>query len=299
MNCLLILNPRSRSAADARAEVLARLRREVRLIGEGPQPPERLAEILRETGSERIGRIIVAGGDGTLNACLRDLMDSGLAVGLLPLGTANDCARNLGVPSDPAAAIDVALHGRVHPVDVALVNGKPFVNAATIGLGPKVTKHLTTELKARLGFLSYPRALLSAYRESRPFRTLVRGQEGQELRLRCLHLAVGNGRYYGGGAVVGDTARLDEGVLHVSALRPTPLWRLFLQAPLIALGRHRSAPDAVAFESCQVSVETSHAKQVSADGEILAETPARFEVIPGALRIVVPAENPGPGVRAP
>jgi len=295
--CLLLLNPHSRSAADAEPTLTGELaRRGIDLVGDGPQPPEKLSELLGDGGGAALDRILVAGGDGTLNAVLDGLIAAAIPVAVLPLGTANDLAHNLGVPTDPAAAVRIALEGPVRSVDVARVNGRLFINVATLGLGPKVTRHLTKELKARLGFLGYPRALISAYRDSRPFHVSITASGGQSMRLNCLHLAVGNGHYYGGGAVVSHHARLDDGRLHLLAVRPRPFWRLLLQAPMVMFGLHRAAPDSVSFDATWIRLQTRHPKHISADGEILSETPAHFEIHSGALSMVVPPDNPGSGI---
>lgn len=298
MRCLLLLNPGSRAGGIAHAD-LRRLfeAHGAELVG-GVHEPQALPELVAGAQRDAIERIVVGGGDGTLNAVLSDLISAQIPVGLLPLGTANDFAHNLGIPDDVEAAVQIALRGREWPIDVGRVDGKPFLNVATIGLGPAVTKHLTSELKARLGFLSYPRALISAYRESKPFRVGVQADQRQEMRLRVIHLAIGNGRYYGGGAIVNHPARLDDGLLHLSALRPTPLWRLLLQAPLVGLGWHRPAPDSVAIAASAIRIETRHEKRISADGEILGSTPASFQVEPQALRVLVPPTHSGAGIRS-
>jgi len=91
-------------------------------------------------------------------------------------------------------------------------------------------------------------------------------------------------------------ARVDDGLLHLIVLKPTPFWRLLLQAPLVLLGLHRAAPDSVDFDAAEFSIKTRRTRQVSADGEILAETPADFKVLPGALSVVVPPEPTGAGL---
>lgn len=299
MKCVLLLNPKSRSGEEAAPVIRRGLERAgATLAGGEPKLPQQLAQVLAENEGAPVDRILVAGGDGTLNKSLPTLLEASLPVAILPLGTANDLAHSLGIPSETAAALDVALSGRIEPIDVASVNGSPFLNVATIGLGPKVTQHLTSELKARLGFLGYPWALLSAYRESRPFRVRITCPDQPPARLRCLHFAVGNGRFYGGGAVVGQDTWLNDGLLNVVVLKPKPLWRLLLQVPFVGLGHHRHAPDVRAFQASSLLLETNHTKRISADGEILTETPARFEVRPGALHVVVPKDVESPGLRA-
>ena len=298
LKCLLLINPRSRSGGDVQSKVQRLFEQPgVELVGRKVHAPEDLAELLDSSVGRDADRIIIGGGDGTLNACLPALMRAQIPVAVLPLGTANDFAHNLGIPSDLDGATTIALTGQERRIDVGCVNGRAFLNVATIGLGPEVTRHLTSELKARLGFLSYPRALMSAYREARPFRVRLEAEEQHAMRLRCIHLAIGNGRYYGGGAIVNHPARVDDGLLHLSALRPRPLWRLLLQAPLFGFGWHRPAPDAVAIVSRELVVETDPPKHISADGEIMSNTPATFELRPQALSILVPRINRGAGIR--
>jgi diacylglycerol kinase family enzyme len=159
---------------------------------------------------------------------------------------------------------------------------------ASIGLGAKVTETLSAELKARLGFLGYPTAMLSAYREARPFRARIRADDGPLRRMRCIHLAVGNGPRYGGGARISSDARPDDGRLHLFALAPLPLWRLILLAPWLGLGRNRDLSDALTEKARRFRVETSRPLPISADGELVARTPAVFDLLPGALAVMVP-----------
>jgi len=152
MKCVLLLNPQSRSADEAAPVIRRGLERAgATLAGGEPKLPQQLAQVLAENDGAPVDRILVAGGDGTLNKSLPALLEASLPVAILPLGTANDLAHSLGIPLETAAALDVALSGRIERIDVASVNGSPFLNVATIGLGPQVTQHLTSELKARLG----------------------------------------------------------------------------------------------------------------------------------------------------
>lgn len=290
--CVLILNPGSRSGAEAREPVMRALRAlGVEAAGGEPLPPEGLSNALGRLGPAGLDRILVGGGDGTLNALLPDLVRTEVPLGVLPLGTANDFANALGIPKALEEAVRVALEGRVIRVDVGQVEGRYFLNVASIGLGAKVTETLSAELKARLGALGYPKAMVTAFREARPFRATVRADGGPARRLRCIHLAVGNGPRYGGGARIAEGARLDEGRLHLFALAPVPLWRLLLLAPWLGLGRHRDLSDALTLAAERMEVTTSRPLPISADGEILAQTPAKFDVLVRALSVAVPLKG--------
>jgi diacylglycerol kinase family enzyme len=192
------------------------------------------------------------------------------------------------VPDKVPAAIQTALQGPVVRIDLGRVNGRLFANVASMGLGPKVTEKLSRELKQQLGILGYPMALSNAYRESRPFRCRITVDDFPERRLRALHLAIGNGRHYGGGATVFEDAAIDDHRLDLFSLSPMPLWRLLLVAPWVRRGRHREVNDVCSLHGRTMVVSTSRPLAVSADGEILARTPARFEVLSDALAVAVP-----------
>lgn len=289
---MLVINPLSRSGAQTAEAVLAELDAAgAKLAGGAPVAPQGLESTLAALGPGGAELILVGGGDGTLNRVLPVLLGAGLPLGVLPLGTANDFANALGIPSQPREAVRVALGGRTLRVDVGRVNGRPFLNVGSLGLGVRVTQNLSAELKARLGFLAYPRTLLATYRDTRSFRAWIAADGAPPLRMRCIHIGVGNSGRFGGGAVISQSAGLDSGLLHLLALAPLPLWRLILLAPWLATGRARDVSGALSLDASRIRVETSRRLRVSADGEILAGTPALFDILPGALPVMVPADD--------
>lgn len=289
--CLVMINPGSRQGNEAAEEVVNALQHlGERVIAQQPAEPEALGETIRARGAE-VDRIVIGGGDGTLNRVIPALLACGLPVGIIPLGTANDLARTLGIPADIHKAADIIAHGRLAHIDVGCVNGKYFFNVASIGLGPTVTKHLSGPMKDRLGALGYLRALLSAYRECKPFRARL-VVDGRSQRIRTIHIGVGNGRYYGGGATVFQEAAIDDGRLDVFSLSSRPSWQLLLLAPWISKGRHRALEAVDLFHGQTVIIETKRSMAVSADGELLAKTPARFSILPKALSIFVSKTPP-------
>ena len=114
-------------------------------------------------------RIVIGGGDGTISSALSELLRLDKPLAVLPLGTANDFARTLGVPADAMAAAEVALSGREHRIDVGSVNGRPFINVASVGLAAKVTEGNPRRLKRRWRVLSYLISLWRAVWAARPF----------------------------------------------------------------------------------------------------------------------------------
>ncbi len=298
--CLLVLNPHSRNGDRYVDDLVSAIKDAgVTLIEDKPITTEALHGVLNGQGytlHPSSDRILVGGGDGTINRLLPLLKDTSVPLGILPLGTANDLARTLGLPEDPLAAVETALHGPVKRIDLGRVNDKLFANVASIGLGPKVTEKLSAELKQHLGALGYPKALLEAYRESRPFHCRVSVDGGDDHRMRVLHVAVGNGRFYGGGATVFEDARIDDQCLDFFSLAPMSLWRLLLVAPWVKKGRHRAIDDVHVLRGREITITTRRPRDISADGEILTRTPALFEVLPGVLPVAVAKDVETPGL---
>lgn len=284
---LLLVNARSRQGgAD-----LAAARAALRARGVEPVEPRfgectRIADIV-ERHAREVDLVIVGGGDGTLNAAADAVAACGLPLGVLPLGTANDLARTLGLPLDLAAACATIADGRTRRIDLGVVNGKRFFNVASLGLGVQVARRLTGEAKRRWGALGYAMAARDAWRAARSFRVQV-ACDGQTSTLRSLHLAVANGRHYGGGMTAAPDAAIDDGQLDLWSLRPMSPWRLLSLLPALRRGDHGADPEVDAMRGRTIVVETERPMPINTDGELTTHTPARFEVAPGALAVFAP-----------
>lgn len=246
--------------------------------------------------------IVIGGGDGTLNGLAEALVASGRPLGILPLGTANDLARSLGIPVDPAGACQIIADGCTRTIDLGWVGapdeapedgaGKLFFNVASLGAAVEVSR-VMAERRHRnswLGVFSYPLALMAAVRRARPFTVRVR-VDGREQVLDCRQLSVGNGLYYGGGMRVSECAALDDHLLDVYAVTAAPLWRIARHLADLRAGRHGAWDEVVHLRGQEVEVQTVRPKAINTDGEVTARTPAVFRVLPGALRVIVPAEG--------
>src|SRR5690606_242827 len=115
-----------------------------RLILEKVDRPDAMGEAIRRHRAE-VDCVIVAGGDGSVNTALGALMETGLPLGVVPLGTASDFARTLGIPPDVGGACDVIAGGLAHRVDVGCVNGQYFLNASSLGLSVWIAENLHPE----------------------------------------------------------------------------------------------------------------------------------------------------------
>ena len=241
---LLIANDHSRRGVEVGPFMEALERGGLRLRREPCRRREELPALIRALRND-VGAVILAGGDGTMNAAAPALRDTGLPLGILPLGTANDLARTLAIPSEAAGAAAVILAGHRRHLDLGSVNGRPYFNTASLGLSVAITQRLTRVMKRRWGKLAYPLAAAAVILQARRFTATIH-VDGAMVPVKSMQIAVGNGRYYGGGMVVADDAAMDDGCLNVYSLEPRARWRLLWMARAFRDGEHqeltRSAP---------------------------------------------------------
>jgi YegS/Rv2252/BmrU family lipid kinase len=288
---LLIINRKSRCGS---ADLAAALRV---LEAQGLQPTTEYAEgagqfeSLIERHRGEIDRLIIGGGDGTMNCAARALVEADLPVGILPMGTANDLARSLGIPADPARACETIGAGRLRRIDLGQVNGVYFFNAASIGLGAEVTRNLTSEVKSRWGAWGYARTVYDAVKTARSFSATITC-DGHTEDVRSIQIAVGNGRYYGGGMSIAHDASIDDERLDLYSLKPISFWQLLKLTPALRAGHHRDLEAVLVLHGREIEVHTRRSKSVTTDGELTTRTPARFRIVPKALSVYVPQDAP-------
>jgi YegS/Rv2252/BmrU family lipid kinase len=238
--------------------------------------------------ADRVDLVVVGGGDGTMNAAARGLVDTRLPLGILPLGTGNDLARTLGLPLALEEAVDVIAGGHEEAVDVGEVNGLPFFNVASIGLSADLAMSLTRDLKRRWGRLGYAIAAMKVLSRAKPFRATIRSAQDRT-RVVALQIAVGNGRFYGGGNIIRADATIQDNNLDLYSLEMTRAWKLAMMARSFRMGEHGAWREVREIRAEEFDVVTRRPMPVNADGEIITHTPAHFRVLPRAVRVMVSA----------
>jgi len=252
--------------------------------------------------ADEVGResdlVVAVGGDGTLLEVASGLLSAGVPptlLGVVPAGTGNDTARQLGVSSLEQARL--ALRGaRTRIVDAIRIRFRAHGASVSrhallfgaVGIAQEALRRTTPLVKRLFGRrLAYPVGALRALRTYRapPMRVCC---DGQTAAGRFLLVCVSNAEQAGGGLRLAPGAQLDDGLLHVNMCESVSrgqalmlLWRLFR-------GRHLSHPKVRYVSARQVAVQTEPPVEVEADGEILGHTPAQFAVVPRALRVLVP-----------
>jgi YegS/Rv2252/BmrU family lipid kinase len=293
---LLLVNPNARNGGFSLDAVRDALRQGGIEPFEPPGDPDCTAVIKRHAGQSDL--VILGGGDGTLNAAAPALVETGLPLGILPLGTANDLARSLGLPPDPVAAAGLIASEEARPVDLGCVNGHYYFNVASIGFSAELAGDLTAESKKKWGTIGYGIAALRVLRRVRPF-TVYLEHDGQTETITTIQVSVGNGRHYGGGMTVEETATVDDGKLDFYSLEVKHWWRLLALLPALRRGTQGKAADVRAFHTTEIVVKTKKPRPVNTDGELSTYTPAHFKVVPKAVRIFAPEASQRPGVVRP
>lgn len=249
--------------------------------------PEDFARCIRHY-RDRVSAVVIGGGDGTFNLAVDALVETNLPLGILPLGTANDLARTLNIPSSLPEACAVIAQGHRQSIDLGRVNGKYFFNVASCGLSIKITQELSGTLKHRWGVLAYAIAALRTIVTARRFLAVIQVDGGEEMRRRSLQIAVGNGRYYGGGLIIAKDSAIDDQRLDLYSLEIPQWWHIFFLLPALRRGLFSDRVGISRWEGKQIKVWTRHPKRVNIDGEITTKTPALFELCPEALEVFVP-----------
>ena len=235
--------------------------------------------------------IVAGGGDGTVSTVAAALVDTGIVFGVLPLGTLNHFARDLGIPLELADAVAVLANGKPGRVDVGEVNGRIFVNNSGLGLYPDIVRERERQQR-RLGRGKWPAfawATLSALRRF-PFLVVGLVVDGNEVLRKTPFVFIGNNEYRMEGFAIGERSGIEDGQLSLYVAQRPGRWRL-LQLALRALtGRLRQVRDFDAILATEIVVESRRKRlRVATDGEVTVMTPPlRYRIRPASLVVMRP-----------
>ncbi len=292
----LVVNTRSRTGEQAFFRALDRLQElDVQLgVTYAIRDPARLAETVREVIDGGYEFLILGGGDGSVSSVVDLLAGRDAVLGLLPLGTANDFARTLGIPEDIEAACRAIADGKVVDVDLGLAGDNFYVNVASVGLGVEATRALSPWLKKNTGPLAYPVAAIRAFLGHEPFSARLTFPDGDYEPVeydRLLQVAVGNGRFYGGGMIVAPGSGIDDRTLDIYAIDLGRRRDLFGIARYLKSGDFINIEGVHHFRTSRVRLETDPNLPINIDGEVVSRTPQGFSVAENALEVLVPRES--------
>jgi YegS/Rv2252/BmrU family lipid kinase len=253
--------------------------------------PGHLAQAARESAGSLF---VVVGGDGTVNEAVNGVARTGAEIAVLPCGTGQDFGRTHRIPSSFEDAVRVALGGETRTIDLGRVEledgaSRFFANVGSAGMSGAVARRANAMTKALGGRTTFFYALTREFLAWRNTQVVVE-LDGDVRREGALHdVIVANGRYHGGGMKLAPDAGQDDGLFDVVLIGDVTKLDFLTTAPKLYSGRYLSHPKVELLRSSAATIDAAEPLPLEVDGEPIGTTPARFEIVPSALRLRVPA----------
>ena len=231
--------------------------------------------------------VLALGGDGLLRPLAGALKGTGSAVAIVPCGRGNDFARVLGIPKDAAEAARVAVEGEERLLDVANVEGTPYMGIASFGFDSECNR-IANEAKLIKGNAVYIYAALRAIAAWKPATFTVK-VDGERHEFSGYSVAVGNSKAYGGGMIILPEAELDDGKLDVLLSKDCPKLRFLSGVVKTFKAAHTDSEYAEFLRGEEIEVSADRPFAIYADGDPIGATPAMIRVERRCLRVIAPA----------
>lgn len=257
--------------------------------------PHHATELARQAVDEGCAVVVAIGGDGTMNEVGAALINTPATLGLIPCGSGNGLGRHLGIPGPGKGAFRTLLHGTPRLIDTGTVNSRPFCNAMGLGFDAEISDRFTRV--SRRGLTAYVRTGFSAWLRYRPVAVRIRG-EGRTIETPAFMVAVANSDQYGNDCYIAPGARVDDGLLDLTVLRPVAWWQALPLAVKFFRGRIDGDRHIIRLRDRAFTIERDAPGLVHADGEPFV-TDARVSVAvrPRSLRVLVPSTQAGGAAR--
>ncbi len=249
-----------------------------------------IEEIVREAQGRGYDMVVAAGGDGTVSAVAEGLVGTETPLGIIPLGTANVLARELGIPVDleGACGLLAGAHG-VTSIDAMKVGEKHYFTQVGIGIDAMMIRDTRREDKRRFGRVAYIWTALTRLVGFQPRRFRIVADDRQE-RLHASQIVIANSGILGQPPFRwGPDIEPHDGLLDVCIVRARTLLDYLSLGWHVVRGQHKQSPNVRYLRARrQIVIETDHPLPVQADGEIIGETPVQVELVAAAVRVIVP-----------
>jgi YegS/Rv2252/BmrU family lipid kinase len=235
--------------------------------------------------------VVAWGGDGTVNEVASALAFKNEALAIVPSGSGNGLARELGIPRRPDEALKLVVHGNSRMIDAVELAGRLFFNIAGVGLDARVAHRFASGGFARRGLTRYAGITLRELFAGAPSEHTV-VTDGESFRVRALFVALANSRQYGNGAIIAPGARLDDGKLELVVVGYRSGLRALAQLPRVFSGQIARVPDVILRSAQEVEISSPHQVLYHVDGEAsLAAGTLKGRVRPSALRVLAPMDK--------
>jgi len=250
-----------------------------------------ITELALKAKSQGYEKIIVCGGDGTINEALSALVGSDVTLGILPFGRGNDFARNLGIKEDLDFACDVLCQGKVRKVDVVKVNeSRYYVSVGGIGFDAEVASWANRYKKFTPGINTYILGILAKLFTFKCKKVTITYDKGH-YQGKIVMAAFGNSAWYGGGINITPHALMDDGWLDICIVDKINKIKLLFLLPSTFKGNHTKFPEVKLYRAKTISINSETPLQLLGDGELMCQTPVSLKVVPQALKVLAPCEG--------
>jgi diacylglycerol kinase (ATP) len=300
---VFLVNPASGNGATGkRWPELAHRAAQLGLAGETlfSERPGHLIELAERAAREGADLVVAVGGDGTLNETVNGLMRAGTKTELatIPLGTGMDFVRTYGIPTKFEAAVRTAVEGVTRTIDVGRVSYREwsgadgeryFANVGSVGMSAAVAQRANGMSKVLGGRVTFFYALTRVFFEWQNTDVCVDLDDGTRREGRMHDVIVANGQWHGGAMRLAPEALPDDGVFDIVLIGDVTKRDFITTSPKLYKGTYLAHPKIDLLRSSAVGVDAPERLPIELDGEQVGTTPARFEVVPAALRVRVPA----------
>jgi YegS/Rv2252/BmrU family lipid kinase len=258
--------------------------------------PGHLTELARAAAADHDRLLVVVGGDGTVNEVVNGLAGLGAELAVLPAGTGQDFGRTYGIPPRFDDAVRVALDGKATAIDLGLATyaggERYFANVGSVGMSGAVAERVNSMTKAFGGRLTFYYALTREFLAWRNTEVTVT-VDGGERRGPMHDVIVANGRWHAGGMKLAPDASSNDGLFDVIVIGDVSKLDFATTSPKLYKGGHIGHPRVEVVRSSTVAVDAAVPLPIELEGEPVGTTPARFEIVPRALRVRVPSAHAG------
>jgi len=291
---LVIVNPNAGSA-DALAEMRERLEQVPGVTFCETQEPGDARRLAEQAIADNIHTVIAAGGDGTINEVVNGLSQNFNAarLGILPLGTGNDFGRSIYLSDDRQEMLSTLIRAYTRPLDVVRMTAadgsvRHFLNASGGGFSAQLSRDLhDSNIKKLLGSLSYVVQGAASLPQMETYHAEITLDDSETLNVDLANLVVSNGRFIGGGLFAAPKAMLDDGLLHLLIVPAMPVTTILSHFTMLMDGSHVDSEDLIVREARRIVIRSQPPMPYNADGELMPEGDYTFEVLPGALHVIV------------
>ncbi|MFC1714652.1 diacylglycerol/lipid kinase family protein [Candidatus Poribacteria bacterium] len=249
------------------------------------------ATVVAKAAAETHDVVVAVGGDGTVNEVFNGLVGTKAIFGIIPAGTGNGFARELGLPLKPAEACRVLAEGNIKSMDVGVVNDRYFLGTAGVGFDALISRFAGEKLGPLRGMWLYFIAGASVFFKYTP--QLVNVEiDSETVEIAPLLIAVANTARYGGTALIAPEAKPDDGLLDVCIIREMGAARLLWHLPKLFTGKHVRLPDVTMYKGKNIAITAPEPIPVHVDGEAIdSRSRVEFTLLPNAIKVLIPEET--------